>query len=111
MDTCFSAKIMDSVIEWGIEQDNMITIYHNQLKKLYFRTCLFMIDELRDYCDRNREGWIEEKNKLIERGGDQEDIDDADEMIEANVFKPSVVKDKIEWLVPGDYNFNYYYSP
>lgn len=111
MDTCFSAKIMDSVIEWGIEQDNMITMYHNQLKKLYFRTCLFQIDVLKEDCDDSRHYWIDEKQKYIGRGDDQEDIDDAEEHIEYNQFKPSTVKSKQQYYESFVGGYDYYYRP
>lgn len=74
------AELIERILEdQSKEEDKLIEMYHNQIKRMYFRNCLYQIDyhykDMEDARNEPREGW-----------------DDDNEIYEYNIWKPSNVK-------------------
>tara|TARA_R110002153_G_C13136267_1_gene480434 strand:- start:413 stop:736 length:324 start_codon:yes stop_codon:yes gene_type:complete len=68
--------------EQSKEEDKIIEMYHNQIKRMYFRNCLYQIDyHYKDMEDaRNDPEW-----------------QDDEDMMEYNIWRPSNVRDRSKW--------------
>ena len=79
------AELIERILEdQSKEEDKLIEMYHDQIKRMYFRNCLYQIDyhykDMEDARNEPREGW-----------------DDDNEIYEYNIWKPSNVKSQSEW--------------
>jgi len=68
--------------EQSEEEDKLIEMYHNQIKRMYFRNCLYQIDyHYKDMEDtRNNPEW-----------------QDDESIMKHNIWKPSNVKDQSQF--------------